>query len=271
MSFTIELPKISCVMVTEGRLPLIKKSVHCYLRQTYENRELIVLSQGSQRTNSELNSYLKSLSRNDIIFIEADPEFSLGKMRNLSIELASGEIICQWDDDDLYHPYRIAYQFSRLQGAMACCYSQHLKYFENRKELYWVDWGQEYELSHRYLPGSIMFYKTFFYKAGNKLYPEKGSNADRNEDFNVLERFLGEGPVLALTEGHHYIYVYHGQNTYSLPHHELVLNKPLMKVDQLMKNRSLLDRTFKEVGLNEDIAVRSKDEIAYHYYPDGKK
>ena len=36
---------------------------------------------------------------------------SLGALRNYSVEMARGDIVVQWDDDDWYHKRRIEVQF----------------------------------------------------------------------------------------------------------------------------------------------------------------
>ena len=43
----MKTPKVSCVTVTTGRVDLLKKAIHCYVYQTYKNRELVILAQGN--------------------------------------------------------------------------------------------------------------------------------------------------------------------------------------------------------------------------------
>jgi hypothetical protein len=67
-----------------------------------------------------------------------------------------------------------------------------------------------------------------------------------------------------MPQGHQYIYRYHGKNVYNLAHHELVLDKVVMKPSDLLANRRLLEDTFKSVGLHEAI-VRDRESVAFHY------
>lgn len=249
-------------MVTCGRPKLLQESVRCYLKQTYANKELIILSQGSVEINKEIQDYLKLVDRDDIQFVSCSKSLSLGAMRNLSIELTTGSIVCQWDDDDLYHPLRIQTQLNAVMGSgvSASLYQQHLKYFADTKELYWVDWEGMPREFERYLCGSIMFHKKYFHAVNNLLYPE----TPREEDLDALKKLMNFGRIAPITHGNQYIYVYHGSNTYWREHHSLVLEKRVFSKHELMDRRLDLEHTFAEVGLKTAV-VRSLCETAFNY------
>lgn len=265
------LPKISCTLVTKGRVNLLKRAVDCYLSQTYAHRELVVLSQGDDTSNEAIAHYLNGLGRQDILFFVASPRLSLGAMRNTSVEIARGEVICQWDDDDLYHPDRLATQFRALRSCkqnLASVYCDFLKYFKPEGELYWCDWSKEPLPSHRYLCGSIMFYKRLFHDY-LVFYPQSGPLSCVEEDLHVIEKVLWKGDIAPVFAGHQYIYVFHGGNTYDRDHHLLTLNttwgKKVFSEQELLENRALLEDTFRKVGLSDKIHVRSKDKEAFTY------
>lgn len=266
------VPKISCVTVTTGRVDHVKNSTQCYLSQTYPNRELVILSQGDDAANKEILGYVKSLGRDDIMFLTADPRISLGAMRNASCELATSTIICQWDDDDLYHPDRIKAQYLAMTTKdyyVASAYPAFLKYFKDSGELYWCDWWGEGKPACQLLCGSVMFYKKFFYEWSSVFYPEGGGQCHVEEDLNVLYKLLSKGEVAAVSEGHHYIYTFHGENTYGLKHHQLTLltnsGKKILSVDELLQRQALLSSTFELVGLDGPVKVRSFEEVAFTY------
>jgi glycosyltransferase involved in cell wall biosynthesis len=48
-------------------------------------------------------------SRVKFFVVKREPGRTLGSLRNLDIEMAQGEYVCQWDDDDWYHAGRIEY------------------------------------------------------------------------------------------------------------------------------------------------------------------
>lgn len=263
----IKIPLISCVMVTKGRYELIKKSVYCYTQQTYKNKELIVLSQGDAATNNLIETYIQGLGRSDIQFLVASPKLTLGAMRNLSIELTTGSVVCQWDDDDLYHPLRLVTQYHALldSGVSASLYSEHLKYFKNTGEIYWIDWSGEKKEFERFLCGTVMFDKKYFYMNHNMLYPESGNRSGKEEDLDVLQKLLRCGRIAPIKEGYQYIYVYHGDNVYWLEHHKLVLDKKILSQSELLNRKDLLTQTFEAVRITEPVVVRSLIEPAFEY------
>ena len=257
-------PKISCVMTTTGRVEHVKRSVGCYLRQTYHPRDLTILSQGNEVDNAAIGTYLEQMGRDDIRFFAVSPRLTLGAMRNLSCEIAPGELICQWDDDDLYHPVRIMSQYRAIRSegqSVGSAYSAFLKYFAHTGEIYWCNWKGENRPLSRYLPGSVMFYKRFFYLAGSRLYPETGSQCHVEEDLNVLGKLLAHGKVVPIYDALHYLYIYHGTNTYDLKHHQLTLlttsGKFVMSVEELLQNRTHLEKSLQTMGLSQPLKIRS--------------
>ena len=267
----LKIPKISCVMVTSGRFEHLKKSLQCYLNQTYKNREMVIISQGNDEANCKIEHYISTLGLDDITFIKAPQSLTLGSMRNLSIEVAVGDIICQWDDDDLYHQDRIITQYRELRknsANIASVYSSFLKYFKNSAEVYWCDWSGEPILSHKFLCGSVMFFKKAFHMY-NVFYPETGGQCHVEEDLNVLEKLTHKGDVVPVHDGNQYVYVFHGENTYDIEHHKLTLDtkwgKLVLDKNELLDRKKLIETTFNNTGMKETVFVRSKDEIAFTY------
>src|SRR5690606_3676258 len=103
-------PLISCLCVTRNRVNLLKRSIDCFLSQSYPNAELIVVSEDDDEPTSR---YMKNVPGENIrhIVIGTRPKLPLGALRNFAIEAARGEYFCQWDDDDWYHNDRISTQF----------------------------------------------------------------------------------------------------------------------------------------------------------------
>lgn len=266
-----KFPKVTCTMVTNGRCKYIKKSIQCYLQQTYSNKELVIVSQGNKEQNEIINDYINSIKRNDIFFTTVMPDLNLGTMRNLSVDLSQGDIICQWDDDDLYHPDRIITQYKNIRqnsNRVACAYCDFIKYYETTREAYWCDWSGERNLSGKFLPGSIMFHKKVF-GMFSSFYPQKGNQCHVEEDLNVINKLLEKGEIGSIWAGWNYIYVYHGDNTYDLNHHNWTLDtssgKKVFSVDDLLVRKNLIDNTFNLVDIGDSVKVRSKERLAFNY------
>jgi glycosyltransferase involved in cell wall biosynthesis len=266
-----EEPLISCVCVTKNRFELIKKSIECYINQTYINKNLFIVSQGEKESNDKILNFISSLNRKDIHFFVAPDFLSLGAMRNVSVELANGEIICQWDDDDLYHPNRISSQYKILNNNLnnsASIYCSFLKMFNNEKKIYWCEWYGENKLTHKFLCGSVMFKKSIFFEY-DPFYPEFGDQSSCEEDLNVLGKLSLKGELAPVFSGNEYIYVFHESNTYNLEHHKLTLDissgKKVFSNSEILTNKDLLESTFKLVNLEKPVNVCSLDGLVFKY------
>jgi glycosyltransferase involved in cell wall biosynthesis len=214
-----ELPKISCLMVTHDRLALARRAIRCYADQSYPKRELVIVTDGEPRYRRALARYVEHLALETVRFVypEAD-RLSLGQLRNISLDAADGDVICQWDDDDCYHPERLAVQLAHMldYNARACCLTDHLQLLEADRALVWVDWtlgGRSGE--GQLLPGTVMAFKDRRFR-----YPETGPFVNRGEDSVFLDELYRNVVVAPLSGmGHIYLYTFHGRNTFSKEHH----------------------------------------------------
>jgi glycosyltransferase involved in cell wall biosynthesis len=261
--------KISCVMVTAGRPHLIERSLDCYIRQTYPHKELVVLTQGSPETNAVIRSIIQRKNRPDIKLHEAPQSLSLGGMRNLSIELTHGSVICQWDDDDLSHSSRLWRQYRSLRGddTIATAYQEHLKWFEDTDEIYWVDWSIETEEDRRYLHGTAMFRKKAFTDCHNLLYPEYGNQSQKEEDWNAIQKLLKHGKMKGIREGCQYIYTFHGNNIYWRDHHALVLQKRVYTSEEVLLRRDFITEHLRDCGVNRPVKICAISGPVFEYQP----
>ncbi len=257
--------------MTKNRHELIQKSIQCFLRQNYPNKNLVILSQGNEDSNRQIKLYVDSLHRTDIQFLVAPELLSLGAMRNASVELATGEIICQWDDDDLYHSDRLMTQFKVLMSDnrnSASLYCDFLKYFTSTNEMYWCDWSKEPKLTHQFLCGTVMFYKSIFHMY-SPFYPETGYQSVVEEDLHILDKLNYKGVLAPVFAGHQYVYIFHGRNTYDLKHHQLTLDtswgKKVLSNSELLAKKHLLEATFKNVDLKPPINIYSLEGLAFEY------
>jgi glycosyltransferase involved in cell wall biosynthesis len=101
-------PMVSCIMPTYNRPMYVIRSVHYFLNQSYRNSELIIVDDSEQSIENEIPKDSR------IKIIRLSQRFSIGKKRNLGCELASGDIIMLWDDDDWHGPKRIEKQVMPL-------------------------------------------------------------------------------------------------------------------------------------------------------------
>ncbi len=121
-------PLVSCLMVTRGRLFPARFAVDCFRAQGWASRELVLVCDAP---GTAIEAYCRELGDERIRLVyPSTPAASLGELRNLSLEAARGDWVCQWDDDDLYHPDRIALGMQALLALGAD--AMFLQRFESR-------------------------------------------------------------------------------------------------------------------------------------------
>ena len=106
-------PLVSAIMPTADRRAMVQRALAYFLRQDHPARELIVLDDGEDR--------VADLMPDDprVRYVAHDRRVTLGAKRNIACELARGDVIVHWDDDDWAAPHRLRYQLEELQGAGA--------------------------------------------------------------------------------------------------------------------------------------------------------
>ena len=121
-------PLVSAVMITgknPDRMPLAKIAIQCFQRQTYQNKELVII-------NTDRKPVCGSDKRVREIMVNYEDGFRLGDLRNLGLILAKGDWIIQWDDDDWYGDNRIAVQMETAESGAANLISSQIRYdFKN--------------------------------------------------------------------------------------------------------------------------------------------
>ncbi len=106
-------PLVSCIMPTADRRGLAARAVEYFLRQDYPTRELIVVDDGSEPVSPALRPDPR------IRCVRLERKTTLGAKRNLACELAHGEVIAHWDDDDWEGQRRLTAQIEDLRRSRA--------------------------------------------------------------------------------------------------------------------------------------------------------
>jgi len=99
-------------MVTRGDTALMRYAVDCYARQTWPERELVVVTASDK--GEAIRAVLAEKGVEAASIFVASPNLMLGELRNLAVGRASGAVLMQWDDDDLSDPQRIEIALAML-------------------------------------------------------------------------------------------------------------------------------------------------------------
>jgi glycosyltransferase involved in cell wall biosynthesis len=137
---------ISCLCITRGDRPaLLSEAVSDFVRQTFSDRELLILHDGDQAVHAGVSEIAAAHAGASIRIERVAPGPRLGELRNIAIARACGEWICQWDDDDRYHPERLRLQWDYAQSEQAAVnyLVDQLHWFQPDNVLLWDDWSGE--------------------------------------------------------------------------------------------------------------------------------
>ncbi len=255
------LPLISALMVTHDRLRLARRSIRSFAAQTYPNKELVIVSDGKKEYLDSLRRYVDEIRLKSVIFIDVEGDNTLGKLRNVSLDSASGQVVCQWDDDDCNHPERMMIQFRHMleNNARACLLTDHLQYLEAERKLVWVDWtlgGREGR--DQLLPGTIMLFLDDHFR-----YPEEGEYARQGEDTVFLYKICDQAPVTPLVgKGYLYLYTYHGRNTFDAEHHYR-LSQFSRTAMEMMQLKELICDAVINYPLARPLVIAGRDSSAF--------
>lgn len=192
---------VSCLMVTRDRLHLVRRAVHCFQQQSYARRELVVVSDADDGTKEFVTELADARVRH---LAAPNSGLTLGELRNFGVNSAAGEFVAQWDDDDWYHPDRLAVQLLTLEqeNAEICLLERWTLAWPERKQ---------YVLSKRRpWEGSMVARKERL-----PTYPA----LRRGEDSVFVEECRQRDLRICLLDRPDlYIYVIHGRNTYPAEH-----------------------------------------------------
>lgn len=193
------LPHVSCIMPTFNRRHYVPQAIAYFLRQDYPNRELLILDDGEERVADLVPTDPR------IRYVGLSTRLLLGAKRNRACELAEGELIAHWDDDDWMAPHRLSHQVRTLldAGADLCGAPRQIYYdpVHDRAWLYqYVGGGQ------RYVAGNTLCYRRAFWQANP--FPEIQVGEDTRFIWSPRARKLAATP-----DGNYYIGLVHASNT----------------------------------------------------------
>ncbi|WP_236198392.1 glycosyltransferase family 2 protein [Pseudomonas pseudonitroreducens] len=125
-------PLVSIITPTWNREKLLPTTYRAFKSQSYSPLEWIVVDDSEQPS-----AFMTSLNDPRVIYRHLPARTSIGEKRNIAIELANGEIISHFDDDDIYAKDYINAMLSQMQNhgpdfvklSAFFLYNTHLKQF----------------------------------------------------------------------------------------------------------------------------------------------
>jgi glycosyltransferase involved in cell wall biosynthesis len=194
------LPLVTCIMPTAGRVSLAAQAVCYFQRQDYSQRELVILDDGTV-------SFAPFVPLDPRIrYLRLEGTRSLGAKRNAACELANGELIAHWDDDDWSAPNRLSLQVDALRENQTSqlCGLARLYFFDPLRSRAWT---YEHAAGNRpWVAGATLCYRKKFWQRNR--FPDVSEGEDTR--FVWADRSAG---VCVLTDSSFYVATVHPRNT----------------------------------------------------------
>ena len=174
-------PLVTCLMPTADRREFVPRALECFLRQDYEPRELLILDDGTDRIGDLVPEDPR------VRYVELDHRLVLGAKRNRACELARGELVAHWDDDDWHAPHRLSYQVGELERAGAdLCGPSRLLYASPADRRAWM---YAYpQARQRWAAGNALLYRRSLWERNR--FPEVAVGEDTRFVWNGAARNL---------------------------------------------------------------------------------
>ena len=211
---SIDTPKVSIVTTLGDRNEFIPLLKYCVQSQTYprEYLEWLVLDDGDLDRSSHFDSDICT-------YIKLYKKFNIGRKRQIASDIACGEFIIFFDDDDIHFSHRIEKSVSRLQkvgSRFVVGNSKMLICDLNTKKVYQVG---PYHKNHC-TAGTMCFRKEILKGTSFRASDKSGEEAHFLKNWAI--------PVVQLDKEDTIICLSHDQNTVNKSH--------LLKEENSQKN-----------------------------------
>ena len=235
-----QVNRVSCLCITQpGRARHLTLAVNDFVRQTHADRELVIVHDGDDFWDHLCRSTaVMAADRSDcaVLVHRVAAGHSLGELRNIAVDIATGEWICQWDDDDRYHPRRLELQHAAALDARADAVfmTQQLHLFADSAELILEDWQAE-SYPCNVVQGSLF---------ARRLAMPRYEPLHRGEDTAMLYAITRCGLRVTRLSGvvWAYAYTFHGDNTWDAEHHRAGAEKKSFSPAAALNHQGVLLR-----------------------------
>ena len=230
-------PLVSCLMVTRERFALAQRAIECFRKQTYPNKELVIVNDDSC---SDLEQWVFSLRDTQIQYIGlADEDKSLGELRGFSLQSARGEYVAQWDDDDISHPDRLMSQMSAILALQVDVAFLH-------RQILWRPEHRQLGISAYGLLENTMVAK--------REKVDGYQDLKKGEDTPLCHDLIKNNDVALCDRPDLYVYTFHGKNAWGCEHFERILANGSRQYKGSEYDRVLID-------LQKDLDIKISERV----------
>lgn len=117
-------PKVSTIMMSflgdypgarSNPIPKFHRAIKSFLNQSYENTELIIVSDGCELTNAEYENHWSDNPKIQLIKTDKNKYAWPGTKRQIGIDASTGSWIAYLDTDDIWHPDHLSGFVSNIE------------------------------------------------------------------------------------------------------------------------------------------------------------
>lgn len=101
---------VSCLMPTANRRAHVPRAIACFLGQTYDHRELVILDDGADAVDDLIPDDPR------IHYYHSNKRLPHGQKLEWLAQIARGDFFAFWDDDDWHGPARLETQVGALRA-----------------------------------------------------------------------------------------------------------------------------------------------------------
>lgn len=112
-------PLVTALITTRNRAALLNRAVQSVLKQTYSNLEVVIVDDGSEDETPDVVEELRT-AHPQIRTFRNEASAGAPAARNRGIREARGSFIAGLDDDDEWHPERVARLMKAYRSEYSC-------------------------------------------------------------------------------------------------------------------------------------------------------
>ncbi|TVZ25573.1 glycosyltransferase involved in cell wall biosynthesis [Gillisia sp. Hel_I_86] len=136
-------PIVSIIMATYNREHLISETLVSIQNQTFPNWECLIIDDGSTDDTKEiLRPFLDGESRFKYIKRSSKYKKGLPGCRNMGLDIAKGEYVVFFDDDDIVHPENLKISVDNFKN--------NVKYVRYLRKVFWGDFHYNFDGNTKY-------------------------------------------------------------------------------------------------------------------------
>ncbi|HFK5799469.1 TPA: glycosyltransferase family 2 protein [Enterobacter hormaechei subsp. oharae] len=253
-------PFVSVVCPTWNRRAFLPYLLYIFQYQDYpaDKRELVILDD-SEHSNEDLIAMMVDPAVCTVRYVHSPERLDLGKKRNMLNEMAKGEYIICFDDDDYYPPNKISAQVAAMQGNNALFSGSDTIYiwYSHLDKIY-----QTHAFGARHaLNGTFGYHRNFL---KNHRYEDTAVLAEEKDFLNNFTT-----PVQQIDPRQAILCISHSANTYDK---DFVLGSSTpvdLTLEDFVTDRNLLNhyRRLSQAPLSTSVEWQAFDKVAVLYDP----